>query len=117
MAKDKSRGKAVSKVSRQKRPKPKVLASSIEQRPDQLNHFCLWLRNGARLVGQFADHREAMSLASRFEMPLEPEMVRDITRFLAALSASLDAGREALNEIGVDPEAHPKTTTPTARTL
>lgn len=93
------RGKPASKADFKRKAQEKRQrnqpAPVIPPRPDHLNHFSLWLRNGARLVEQFADHREAMSLASRFGVFIDPEHVREIVEFLAALSAGLEADRAA----------------------
>lgn len=98
-AEARERGKPVAKADFKRKAQEKRQrnqpAPVIPPRPDHLNHFSLWLRNGARLVEQFADHREAMSLASRFGVFIDPEQVREIVEFLAALSAGLEADRAA----------------------
>lgn len=92
----KTRGSPVTKADFKRKAQAKrQQPTAIPPRPDHLNHFSLWLRNGARLVEQFADHREAMSLANRFGVHIDPEQVREIVEFLAALSAGLEADRAA----------------------
>lgn len=82
---------SVRSVLRTRREKPPV----IPPRPDHLNQLSLWLRNGPGIIRQFADHREAMSLAARFGVSLDPEVVRECAEFLAALCAGLEADRAA----------------------
>jgi hypothetical protein len=96
-AEARERGKPVAKADfkRKAAAKRQQPTPVVPPRPDHLNHFSLWLRNGARLVEQFADHREAMSLANRFGVFIDPEQVREIVEFLAALSAGLEADRAA----------------------
>ncbi len=96
MAEAKQRGRPVTKADFKRkvstrREKPPV----IPPRPDHLNQLSLWLRNGPGIIRQFADHREAMSLAARFGVLLDPEVVRECTEFLAALCAGLEADRAA----------------------
>ena len=67
----------------------------IAQRPDHLVRLSLWLRNGPEIIRQFADHREALSLASRFAVHVDPGVVHEIAEFMAELDAGLNADRAA----------------------
>lgn len=96
MAEAKQRGRPVTKAdfkrkAASRREKPPV----IPPKPDHLNRLSLWLRNGPEVIRQFADHREAMSLAARFGVSLDPSVVRECAEFLAALCAGLEADRAA----------------------
>lgn len=97
MADAKQRGRPVTKAdfkrkaASKRNKKPPV----IPPKPDHLNALSLWLRNGPGIIRQFADHREAMSLAARFGVALDPDVVRECVEFLAALCAGLEADRAA----------------------
>lgn len=67
----------------------------IPPKPPHLTQLSLWLRTGAQLLPQFADHREALSLANRFGVAVDPDQVREIVEFLAALCAAMEADRAA----------------------
>lgn len=71
------------------------IMTEIAQRPGHLVRLSLWLRNGPEIIRQFADYREALSLASRFAVHVDPGVVREITEFMAELDAALNADRAA----------------------
>lgn len=91
------RGKPVAKADfkRKAAAKRSQPVSVIPPKPPHLTQFSLWLRTGAQLLPQFADHREALSLANRFGVAVDQEQVREIVEFLAALCAALEADRAA----------------------
>lgn len=67
----------------------------IANRPDHLVRLSLWLRNGPEIIRQFADYREALSLAGRFSVHVDPVVVREVAEFMADLDAALNADRAA----------------------
>lgn len=70
-------------------------APAVSPRPDHLNHLALLIRNMAGVIPKFMDHREAMSLASRYGVQFDPEQVETIMSFTAALLTGLKADRAA----------------------
>lgn len=77
------------------RAKRAVGIPEIANRPDHLVSLSLWLRNGPGIIRQFADYREALSLASRFSVHIDASVVREIAEFMAELDAALSADRAA----------------------
>lgn len=64
-------------------PKPDTL-----KKPEALGYLELWLRNGARAIQQFRDHRECLSMLGRYQVQLELGEVVAVVEFLAALCAA-----------------------------
>ena len=97
VANARERGKPATKADfkRKAAAKRNQHAPVIPPKPPHLTQFSLWLRTGAQLLPQFADHREALSLANRFGVAVDPEQVREIVEFLAALCAAMEADRAA----------------------
>lgn len=91
------RGTPVAKneFTRRAKAKRQQPAPVVPPRPPHLTQFSLWLRTGDQLLPQFSDHRECLSLANRFGVAIDPEQVRDIVEFLAALCAAMEADRAA----------------------
>ena len=67
----------------------------VPERPEILNALWRWLRNGPSIIGQFADHREAISIAARFGVRLNADEIREMAEFLTALGVGLEAERAA----------------------
>ena len=91
----KSSGKPAAKADFRRRAaaKREPYAPVVPPKPSHLTQMALWLRNGAGIVPQFLDHREALSLASRHGIEFDPEQVRLVVEFLASLLAGLEADR------------------------
>jgi len=95
MSEAKQRGRSVTNADFKRKAARREKPPVIPPRPDHLNQLSLWLRNGPGIIRQFANYREALSLASRFSVHVDPNVVREISEFMAELDAALNADRAA----------------------
>lgn len=88
--------KAERKASAQRRPRsPNRVLSVVEQQPEHLRFLALWLRNGAKMVTEFAGPKDAIDLADRYHLFINPAETRIILEFLTPLYAEISVEEDA----------------------